>query len=106
MGEAGLGSVKILIWDHNRDGMLERAQIAYADPEAAKYIWGCAYHWYGDARFEAWPERSEVHYADRQRDWSSVFELKSRLGLDNLRRVAELQPEKHIVFTEGCQELS
>lgn len=39
----GLGSVKIMIWDHNRDGMFERAAAAYSDPEAEKYIWGCAY---------------------------------------------------------------
>uniref|UniRef100_A0A7S4VUR1 Glucosylceramidase n=1 Tax=Alexandrium monilatum TaxID=311494 RepID=A0A7S4VUR1_9DINO len=104
--EAGLSSVKVLIWDHNRDGMFERAQTAYADPEASKYIWGCAYHWYGDARFEAWPQRSEVHFADRQRDWNPIYEVKARLGLENVKRVAELAPDKHILFTEGCQELS
>lgn len=106
LSKAGLGSVKILIWDHNRDGMFERAQMAYADPEAAKYIWGCGYHWYGDARFEVWPERSEVYFLDRQRGFHLYAELKARLGLDNVRRVAELQPDKHILFTEGCQELA
>uniref|UniRef100_A0A7S4SP86 Glucosylceramidase n=1 Tax=Alexandrium monilatum TaxID=311494 RepID=A0A7S4SP86_9DINO len=106
LSEADLSSVKILIWDHNRDGMFERAQRAYSDPEAAKYIWGCAYHWYGDARFEAWPDRSEVYFPDRQQNWQLRFELKSRLGLENLKRVAELHPDKHILFTEGCQELS
>jgi len=104
--DAGLSSVKVLIWDHNRDGMFERAQIAYADPEAAKYIWGCAYHWYGDARFEAWPDRSEIWFPDRQREWKFNPELRARMGSENLKRVAELAPDKHILFTEGCQELS
>lgn len=101
----GLGDVKILVWDHNRDGMLERAAVAYSDPEAAKYIWGVGYHWYGDARYESWPERTEVPFADRQRNDAQIFELRARVGFDNVRRVAELRPDKHILFTEGCQEL-
>ncbi|CAK0853652.1 unnamed protein product [Prorocentrum cordatum] len=102
---AGLGGVKILVWDHNRDGMLERAHAAYCDPEVAKYIWGLAYHWYGDARFESWPPRSEVPFTDRQRGDAQIMELRARAGFDNVRRVAELRPDKHILFTEGCQEL-
>eukprot|EP00927_Polykrikos_kofoidii_P041384 TRINITY_DN35292_c0_g1_i1.p1 TRINITY_DN35292_c0_g1~~TRINITY_DN35292_c0_g1_i1.p1 ORF type:complete len:493 (-),score=69.53 TRINITY_DN35292_c0_g1_i1:113-1591(-) len=103
--KAGLGSVKILVWDHNRDGMLERAAVAYGDPEAEKYIWGVGYHWYGDARYESWPERSEVPFQDRQRDCAPITELRGRVGFDNVRLVADLRPEKHILFTEGCQEL-
>jgi len=105
LAKSGLGDVKIVIWDHNRDGMLERAAVAYNDPEAAKYIWGVGYHWYGDARFETWPRRSEVPFEDRQRNSAPLFELRARTGFDNVRRVAELCPEKHILFTEGCQEL-
>ena len=45
--EAGLGHVKIVIWDHNRDLMVERASVVYRDPEAAKYVWGTGFHWYG-----------------------------------------------------------
>lgn len=98
---------KIIIWDHNRDGMLERASVAYSDPAAARYIWGMGYHWYGDARFETWPERSEIHFEDRQADSDEpLIEIRARLGFENLRRVAELRPDKHIIFTEGCQELS
>mmetsp|Transcript_41615 Transcript_41615/g.120507 ORF Transcript_41615/g.120507 Transcript_41615/m.120507 type:complete len:523 (-) Transcript_41615:78-1646(-) len=102
----GLDEVKVLVWDHNRDGMLERAAIAYSDPEAAKYIWGLGYHWYGDARFEEWPPRSQVPFEDRQADCAPIFELRARLGLENVRKVHELRPDKHILFTEGCQELS
>ena len=102
----GLESVKIVVWDHNRDGMLERAAVAYADPEAAKYIWGLGYHWYGDARFETWPERSAVPYEDRAKDGAAIFEVRARAGFENVRKVADLRPDKHILFTEGCQELS
>eukprot|EP00406_Dinophysis_acuminata_P027391 CAMPEP_0179348590 /NCGR_PEP_ID=MMETSP0797-20121207/73783_1 /TAXON_ID=47934 /ORGANISM="Dinophysis acuminata, Strain DAEP01" /LENGTH=460 /DNA_ID=CAMNT_0021063405 /DNA_START=98 /DNA_END=1480 /DNA_ORIENTATION=- len=55
----GLGAVKIIIWDHNRDGMLERASAL----------------------------------------------LRARAGFENVRRVADLRPDKHVLFTEGCQEL-
>eukprot|EP00929_Paragymnodinium_shiwhaense_P060213 TRINITY_DN30097_c0_g1_i1.p1 TRINITY_DN30097_c0_g1~~TRINITY_DN30097_c0_g1_i1.p1 ORF type:complete len:643 (-),score=134.22 TRINITY_DN30097_c0_g1_i1:137-2065(-) len=102
----GLSDVKIMIWDHNRDGMFERAAAAYSDPEAEKYIWGCAYHWYGDARFETWPNRYELRFEDRQREGHSTLELRARAGFDNVRKVAALRPNKHILFTEGCQELS
>lgn len=102
---AGLGWVKILIWDHNRDGMLERAARAYSDPEVAKYVWGVAYHWYGDARFESWPERSVVQFEDRQQGGTPLAELRSRLGLEAVRRVAELRQDKHLLQTESCQEL-
>lgn len=105
LAAAGLGSVKVLMWDHNRDGMLERACHAYCDPEVAKYVWGMAYHWYGDARFEAWPDRYPVPFEDRQQAATPVPEIRSRLCLENVRRVAELRPDKHILQTESCQEL-
>lgn len=72
--KAGLGDVKIMIWDHNRDLMVQRAAVAYADPEASKYIWGTAYHWYCDDKFE----NLELHH--------------------------DAWPEKNLLFTEGCQE--
>ncbi len=70
----GLGDIKIYIWDHNRDIMVERVTGALADPGAAKYIYGIANHWYVSEAFE------------------------------NLSKVHELYPDKHILFSEGCQE--
>lgn len=101
---AGLGDVKVIVWDHNRDGMLERAAVAYSDPEAARYIWGLGYHWYGDARFEVWPDRCEVPFDDPQCG-RRVAEVRAQNCVDNVARVAELRPDKHVIFTEGCQEL-
>ncbi|HEY0341899.1 MAG TPA: glycoside hydrolase family 30 protein, partial [Steroidobacteraceae bacterium] len=70
----GLGGVKIIIWDHNRDQLFERALVAYDDPEAAKYIWGAGFHWYTNDSFE------------------------------NVQRVHDAWPDKQLLFTEGCQE--
>lgn len=105
LARAGLGATKILAWDHNRDGMVERAAVAYADPVAAEYIWGLGYHWYGDARFETWPARFEVPFEDRQRKDGKIVDLRAQAGFANVRVVADAWPEKHLLFTEGCQEL-
>lgn len=71
---AGLGHVKIVIWDHNRDHMVERAATVYRDPAAARYVWGTGFHWYGEDRF------------------------------DNVQLLHDAWPEKKLLFTEGCQE--
>jgi glucosylceramidase len=71
---AGLGHVKIVVWDHNRDLIVERASVIYADAEAAKYVWGTGFHWYGESHF------------------------------DHLQLVHDAWPDKHLLFTEGCQE--
>ncbi len=67
----GLSDVKIMIWDHNRGLMYQRAQAAYEDPDAAKYIWGTAFHWYTGDHF------------------------------DNVRMVHDAFPDKHLLYTEG-----
>lgn len=74
MEKEGLSYVKIYIWDHNRDIIVERVTGALADPETSKYVYGFANHWYVSEAFE------------------------------NLSKVHELYPDKHILFSEGCQE--
>jgi glucosylceramidase len=71
---AGLGHVKIIIWDHNRDLIVHRASVAYSDPIASKYIWGTGFHWYGQDKFE------------------------------NIQLHHDAWPDKKLIFTEGCQE--
>ena len=71
---AGLGQVKIVIWDHNRDLMVERANAVYSDPAAARYVWGTGFHWYGEDHF------------------------------DHVQQVHDAWPDKQLLFTEGCQE--
>src|SRR5690606_16749715 len=42
----GLSHIRLLVFDHNRDHMLEHASVIYSDPAAARYVWGTAFHWY------------------------------------------------------------
>ena len=79
MHKQGLADKKIIVWDHNRDLIYQRAQTYFNDPEASKYAWGIGFHWY--------------------EDWSGGQPM-----YENLRRVYEAYPDKHILFTEGCAE--
>lgn len=78
--------LKLIAWDHNRDDLFLRAHTIYSDPDAAKYVWGMGWHWYGDARYEWWADGGG----------QSCF--------DNVRKTHELRPEKHLMVTETCQE--
>jgi glucosylceramidase len=75
----GLGDRKLIAWDHNRDLIYQRASVILNDKEAAKYVWGIGFHWY-----ETW--------------------TGGPMQFDNLRLVANAFPDKHLIFTEGCQE--
>ncbi|MEL7145598.1 MAG: glycosyl hydrolase, partial [Bacteroidota bacterium] len=75
----GLGDKKIIVWDHNRDLITNRANTIFGDPEAAKYAWGIGFHWY-----ETW--------------------TGSDPNFENLGRVKESFPDKQLIFTEGCNE--
>jgi len=69
---AGLKDKKILIWDHNRGMMYQRAKGVLDDPEAAKYVWGVGFHWYAGDNFE------------------------------NVKRVREAYPNVNVLLTEAC----
>lgn len=74
LGKAGYADKHIYIWDHNRDVMVERTKAVLSDSEASKYVYGTAFHWYENEQF------------------------------DEVRKTHELFPQKHLLFTEGCQE--
>lgn len=74
-----LGDKKIIVWDHNRDLMVQRANTIFSDPEASKYAWGMGFHWY-----ETWTGGKPM--------------------FTNVKTVAEAYPDKHLMFTEGCVE--
>jgi glucosylceramidase len=69
---AGLSAKKLIIWDHNRDLLYQRASTVLNDPEAAKYVWGVGFHWYMQDAYE------------------------------NVKRVHEAFPQANLIFTEGC----
>jgi len=75
----GLGDKKIIVWDHNRDLLFERASVILNDPEANKYVWGTGFHWYED-----WKDGSPMY--------------------SNVSKVNEAFPDKNLIFTEGCNE--
>ena len=72
----GYGHVKILVWDHNKEILFERAKGVLEDKEAAKYTGGIAFHWYSGDHFES------------------------------VALVREKYPEAELYFTEGCVEYS
>ena len=67
----GFGEAKIMIWDHNKERVMERARESFSAPGAEKAIWGIAHHWYSGDHF------------------------------DNLRMTHELFPDKPLVATEN-----
>lgn len=71
---AGMGDVKIIVWDHNRNLLYERVKPVYEDARAARYVWGAGVHWYMADCFA------------------------------NLQAVHDRWPDKALLFTEGCQE--
>jgi len=75
--KAQLGDKKVIIWDHNRDLMNQRASVILNDKEAAKYVWGLGFHWY-----ENWRGGEQLY--------------------DNVRHVKEAYPDMNLIFTEGC----
>jgi glucosylceramidase len=70
--KAGLSDKKLVVWDHNRGIMYQRAKVVYDDPEASKYVWGTGFHWYVGDHFE------------------------------NVKLHNEAFPDKKLLFTEGC----
>lgn len=72
LARAGLDRLRLMIWDHNRGLLYQRAKAVLDDPEAAKYVWGTAFHWYVGDHF------------------------------DNVRMVHDAWPDKQVLFSEGC----
>jgi len=68
----GMEDVKLMIWDHNRGLMVQRASTVYDDEQASQYVWGTGFHWYTGDHFE------------------------------NVKLLSEAYPDKHTLFTEGC----
>jgi glucosylceramidase len=77
--KAGLSAKKLIIWDHNRDLLYQRASTVLEDPAAAKYVWGIGFHWY-----ETW--------------------TGAGMNFESTRLVHQAFPTKNLIFTEGCAE--
>ncbi len=79
MSKQGYADKKIVVWDHNRDLMYQRASTIFNDSIAAKYAWGIGFHWY-----ETWTGGDPM--------------------FGNVAKVHEAYPSKNLMFTEGCVE--
>ena len=75
----GFKDKKVIIWDHNRDLIYQRATTTLQDPETAKYAQGIGYHWY-----ETWNNKTQL--------------------FDNLGETQRAFPNMFLAFTEGCKE--
>jgi glucosylceramidase len=76
---AGLQDKKVIVWDHNRDLLPQRAATILSDPKARPYIWGVGYHWY-----ETWAKGQPMHR--------------------NLAAVHEAYPDVPLLLTESSIE--
>jgi glucosylceramidase len=76
---AGLGDKKVIVWDHNRDLLPQRAGTILSDPKARPYVWGVGYHWY-----ETWAKGEPMHR--------------------NLAAVHEAYPDVPLLLTESSIE--
>ncbi|MEO7211435.1 glycoside hydrolase family 30 protein [Mucilaginibacter sp.] len=77
--KGGMAAKKLIVWDHNRDLLYQRASTILEDPAAAKYIWGIGFHWY-----ETWTGAGQ--------------------NFENTRLTHAAFPGKNLIFTEGCVE--
>ena len=66
LAEAGLGHVKTLVWDHNKESMLDRAAAYIVDDTYAADLDGVAFHWYSGDHFEALRATREIIGPDRE----------------------------------------
>jgi len=71
LDKSGFGDTKIMVWDHNKERVMERARESMSVPGAEKAIWGVGFHWYSGDHF------------------------------DNLRMAHELYPDKPLIATEN-----
>lgn len=74
--QAELDDVKVLVWDHNKDRIVERVESELDSESARAAIDGVGFHWYSGDHFEG------------------------------LREMAEAYPDKEFIMTEGCVEYS
>ena len=68
----GFDKTKIMVWDHNKERVMERAKASMSVPGAKEAIWGIGFHWYSGDHF------------------------------DNLRMAHELYIDKPLISTEFC----
>ena len=49
----GLSDIKIIIWDHNKERVYDRAKTILSSEKVNKRVWAVGHHWYSGDHFEA-----------------------------------------------------
>lgn len=52
LDEEGLSDIKIMIWDHNKECVYDRAKKILSNERVNKRVWAVAHHWYSGDHFE------------------------------------------------------
>ncbi len=52
LDENGLSHIKIIIWDHNKERVYERARDTLSSPAVNRRVWAVGHHWYSGDHFE------------------------------------------------------
>lgn len=76
--ESGL---RVLIYDHNKSTMNDYVSATYIDPEASKYAWGTAFHWYTNSELKKNNWYSE-ELAELQKAWPNKGMIHSESSID------------------------
>lgn len=50
--KSGLGDIKIIIWDHNKERVYDRTRDIFKNEKAKENIWGVGFHWYSGSHFD------------------------------------------------------
>ncbi len=49
----GLSHIKILVWDHNKERVYDRARDIFSVPGVRELVWGIGFHWYSGSHYDA-----------------------------------------------------
>lgn len=52
MDDEGLGDIKIIIWDHNKERIYDRAKTILSNPAVNERVWAVGHHWYSGEHFD------------------------------------------------------
>jgi len=76
--DAGL---RVLIYDHNKSTMNDYVAKTYEDPEASKYAWGTAFHWYTNSELKEnnWYAKE---LAELQKNWPNKGMIHTESSID------------------------
>lgn len=52
LDEAGLSHIKIIIWDHNKERVYDRAKKIFSSKKVFERVWAIGHHWYSGDHFD------------------------------------------------------